>query len=656
MPPKFMKWQEQRVNFVPGATTSGKNPTKIKNHTANLYTWDDGRQEIYLFGGYDGRKNHNDIHILDCNTLLWSKPKVHGDVPEGRNGHTTTLAQDSLYIQGGWLGRGPLAANDIHVFDILSKTWIPSDFEGEPPGPCNMHTSNYLDHKKSIFVFRGGDGKDYLNDLHILNIPERKWLSTEDTQVSGNVPSKRANHSSAVVGTKLCIFGGWDGKKRLNDIFVLDTDTLVWSKPNVNGRLPAPRAGMSFISVDNFAFLFGGSGAQATCFNDVQIFDLENCKWLSVAKEDPNAVHNANNYQDDGLGKSSAEFESRHGPREMQQSEYLINKKYFTASSDGNGITNSGISSSLKEDYNDDGGNPNSYDSLEQDDVLLQGKGPAHRAGHTATKVDRRIFLLGGSHGVEYKNDFYILDTDPKPNVKVSSLDSVTIFQQNLHKYLDNEEFSDISFLVDGRVIYAHKIVLCSQSDRFRAMFTSGFRESKEKQIEIDGMTADVFMVMMDYLYTGKTDEIENSLPDYYNNTENNNYHDNVDPANIERVCNVMQAADQFFLDRLKQICEFHLQKVVNEETLEYLLERANMCDAKQLEAVCSHQKRNLLFYQQLRKNNQLGYIVNDGLQEGSKMGTNVDKNKQKNVSPSTTTNLYEGSKKEEIAKLSRKK
>ena len=51
-----------------------------------------------------------------------------------------------------------------------------------------------------------------------------------------------------------------------------------------------------------------------------------------------------------------------------------------------------------KEDYNDDGGNPNSYDSLEQDDVLLQGKGPAHRAGHTATKVDRRIFLLGGSH------------------------------------------------------------------------------------------------------------------------------------------------------------------------------------------------------------------------------------------------------------------
>ena len=170
MPPKFMKWQEQRVNFVPGATTSGKNPTKIKNHTANLYTWDDGRQEIYLFGGYDGRKNHNDIHILDCNTLLWSKPKVNGDVPEGRNGHTATLAQDSLYIQGGWLGRGPLAANDIHVFDILSKTWIPSDFEGEPPGPCNMHTSNYLDHKKSIFVFRGGDGKDYLNDLHILDV------------------------------------------------------------------------------------------------------------------------------------------------------------------------------------------------------------------------------------------------------------------------------------------------------------------------------------------------------------------------------------------------------------------------------------------------------------------------------------------------------
>jgi hypothetical protein len=30
-----------------------------------------------------------------------------------------------------------------------------------------MHTADA--HKISIFVFRGGDGRDYLNDLHELN-------------------------------------------------------------------------------------------------------------------------------------------------------------------------------------------------------------------------------------------------------------------------------------------------------------------------------------------------------------------------------------------------------------------------------------------------------------------------------------------------------
>ena len=93
-----MKWSEQQVNLSPKRAGNAKNPTKIKNHTANLYTWENGRQEIYLFGGYDGRTNHNDIHILDCNTLLWDKPPVHGDIPPGRNGHTTTLARDQMAV------------------------------------------------------------------------------------------------------------------------------------------------------------------------------------------------------------------------------------------------------------------------------------------------------------------------------------------------------------------------------------------------------------------------------------------------------------------------------------------------------------------------------------------------------------------------------
>lgn len=40
---------------------------------------------------------------------------------------------------------------------------------GTPPGACNMHTSDYMPELRRILVFRGGDGREYLNDLHTLD-------------------------------------------------------------------------------------------------------------------------------------------------------------------------------------------------------------------------------------------------------------------------------------------------------------------------------------------------------------------------------------------------------------------------------------------------------------------------------------------------------
>jgi hypothetical protein len=55
----------------------------------------------------------------------------------------------------------------MHILDLEKFKWLNFDFTGEPPGACNMHTADaYEDY---IFVFRGGDGRDYLNDLHMLD-------------------------------------------------------------------------------------------------------------------------------------------------------------------------------------------------------------------------------------------------------------------------------------------------------------------------------------------------------------------------------------------------------------------------------------------------------------------------------------------------------
>lgn len=45
-------------------------------------------------------------------------------------------------------------------------------------------------------------------------------------------------------------------------------------------------------------------------------------------------------------------------------------------------------------------GNPN--DEQVTDTVSIWGKGPGPRAGHSATLLDRRLIIFGGSHGTKY--------------------------------------------------------------------------------------------------------------------------------------------------------------------------------------------------------------------------------------------------------------
>jgi N-acetylneuraminic acid mutarotase len=60
---------------------------QIKNHTSTLY-----ENKLYIFGGYDGKKNHCNLRIFDTQENCWLKSlKPGGTPPQGRNGHTATL-------------------------------------------------------------------------------------------------------------------------------------------------------------------------------------------------------------------------------------------------------------------------------------------------------------------------------------------------------------------------------------------------------------------------------------------------------------------------------------------------------------------------------------------------------------------------------------
>jgi hypothetical protein len=47
-------------------------------------------------------------------------------------------------------------------------------------------------------------------------------------------------------------------------------------------------------------------------------------------------------------------------------------------------------------------------------------------------------------------------------------------------QYVNCPTLSDVSFVVEGRRFYAHRIALLASSDAFRAMFDGGYRVSSE--------------------------------------------------------------------------------------------------------------------------------------------------------------------------------
>lgn len=241
--------------------------------------------------------------------------------------------------------------------------------------------------------------------------------------------------------------------------------------------------------------------------------------------------------------------------------------------------------------------NPNDEDTLPS--VLVHGRGPGRRAGHTATAVNRKIYVFGGSCGSDYLNDFYVLDTDPPPHAAVTEPTSLHLIERRLRHFFNDEEFSDVTFIVQGRRVYGHKMILAIVSDCFRAMFTAGFRESSSSEIEITDCSYEAFLAVMEYIYTGVHPNTNASnlgsltgLPPDYQPHPDTVTSDRTN-ANLSRILEVLALADRFFLDHLKQICEKQLQPCVTGDTVEFLLQVAQKTNAMQLQAICEHFLRN---------------------------------------------------------------
>jgi hypothetical protein len=106
---------------------------------------------------------------------------------------------------------------------------------------------------------------------------------------------------------------------------------------------------------------------------------------------------------------------------------------------------------------------------------------------------------------------------------------------QNDFRYLYNHKlFVDITFIIEGQKVTAHKCVLAARCEKFRAMLQNSFKEGQQSEIVLECKLAP-FQAMLEYLYT-----------------------DNI-PSDCDLLFDVLALAEEYLLLQLKSICEVKL-------------------------------------------------------------------------------------------------
>ncbi|KAK9525848.1 hypothetical protein VZT92_016522 [Zoarces viviparus] len=129
--------------------------------------------------------------------------------------------------------------------------------------------------------------------------------------------------------------------------------------------------------------------------------------------------------------------------------------------------------------------------------------------------------------------------------------------------FLNNKDMSDVTFLVEVKPFYAHKVLLFTASPRFKSLLQN--RPAAENTcIEISHVKYNIFHLVMQYLYFGGTEAL------HIRNTE---------------VMELLSAAKFFQLEALQRHCEIICSKNITTETCVDLYKHAKFLGAAELTA-----------------------------------------------------------------------
>lgn len=260
----------------------------------------------HYYGGNDKFVYVDETWLLDTERLVWHQIKCSGEIPGKRYGHTAHLMGSRMYIFGG-KGPGNEYYKDIYFLDLVEWVWVAVSTVTQGPSPRFYHAAEVVGRK--IVVHGGWDGNDVFDDMWIFNTDSFSWMLPK---TAGFSPTPRYGHSLTLTPDgRLMLFGGVSLDKDASlpkyndDVRQLDTDTMIWTRPRVNGSTPTGRFGHSATLMDNGCIVVFGGWGRGGCqckesvsdpkAHSLQVLDTTTMTWWvprRVGKKVPRHLHN----------------------------------------------------------------------------------------------------------------------------------------------------------------------------------------------------------------------------------------------------------------------------------------------------------------------------------------------------------------------------
>ena len=543
------------MDTPPGVPQQFDAPAPRAMHT--MVSWGDS---VFIFGGFDGVRRLGEFYEYSFQTKCWFPVKSRGIPPAPRDRHAATVAGNSMYIFGGHDGAQRLG--DTHVFDFVASRWLTVSASH---GPTARHSHTLASHKNAqgerLYLFGGFDGA-YRNDVHTMDLSSHEWSKVVTT---GNGPTPRYRSSLVSCCDVLVVFGGHDGTRHLNDLYAFKPETGVWSRIYATGLTPIPRDSHTAVTYNDSMIIFGGSSGSA--MNDLHELVFSTSKEGGVTVSSSSALLGALESTSAAAAASSSSGTSATPPPSLAGAASdgtasplttTTTTTTTTALMNGGAATTSanGTASSIK------------ITQSTWVPLFPGGTTPHPRFCHAACVCGpSRVVVFGGFDGITRSNDLFQLNLNVgRLGVRVDVPASTLV--RDFGAFVNNADFADVAFAVQGRRVPAHKMVLVRFPHFAKLLGYDPHRGSPgdggPKEIEVKDVDYDTFLTLLTYVYTDECDFAGNSVS----------------------VVSLFQAADKFGLERLKCMCQNAMLDVLDASNAASLFARADEFNAAHMRAL----------------------------------------------------------------------